>query len=217
MAVTTPEQGTMAVDFDASRERIMSEDLQHYRIVHFATHGILDRENPDASGLILSLVDRDGNPQNGYLPLRDIYRMDMRAELVVLSACRTGLGRSVEGEGLIGLTRGFIYSKSVVASLWKVEDEATAELMKAFYTSLLRDGLPPAAALRSAKQVVRRQDRWRSPYYWAGFVLQGEYSETFVSSRTASHRSPVVPLIAALLVLSGLLLLSWRRRRLEWH
>ena len=152
LAITPRDEGTITTGFEASRSRIMSEDIKHYRIVHFATHGILDNEHPELSGIILSLVDEEGNPQNGYLRLRDIYGLDLPVDLVVLSACRTGLGRSVQGEGLIGLTRGFMYagSKSVVASLWKVDDEATAELMKNFYASMLRDGLPPAEALRAA-------------------------------------------------------------------
>jgi len=97
---------------------------------------------------------------------------------VVLSACRTALGPDVRGEGLVGLTRGFWYAGAprVVASLWDVRDQATAELMRRFYRGLLKDGLRPAAALRAAQVSMRRQERWASPYYWAGFVLQGEWN-----------------------------------------
>jgi CHAT domain-containing protein len=217
MAVTPRSEGTMAVGFEASRARIMSEELKNYRIIHFATHGILDSEHPEMSGLILSMVDREGHAQDGYLRLHDIYGLDVRADLVVLSACRTGLGRSVQGEGLIGLTRGFMYagSKSVVASLWKVDDEATAELMKNFYTYMLRDGLTPAAALRAAQQAIRATGRWRSPYFWAGFVLHGEYNETFVPAQDGAHFPYAAHLLIACILTTALFLLWRRRRRLQ--
>lgn len=213
MAVTPQSEGAMAVGFEANRARIMSDEFKNYRIIHFATHGILDSEHPEMSGLLLSMIDKEGNSQNGYLRLRDIYGLDVHADLVVLSACRTGLGRSVQGEGLIGLTHGFMYagSKSVVASLWKVDDEATAELMKNFYAYMLRDGLPPAAALRAAQQSIRAKERWHSPYFWAGFILQGEYNQTFAPPKKVS-RFP----FAATLLLMGLtaiaILLAWMRR-----
>ena len=104
-------------------------------IVHFATHGVLDSEHPDLSGLVLSLVDEKGTPQDGFLRMHEIYNLRLPADLVVLSACQTALGREIRGEGLVGLTRGFMYAgaRSVVASLWQVDDESTAELMKLFY------------------------------------------------------------------------------------
>jgi CHAT domain-containing protein len=116
---------------------------------------------------------------DGFLRLHDIYNLNLPADLVVLSACNTGLGKDVKGEGLVGLTRGFMYAgaSSVMASLWKVDDEATAELMKQFYRGMLKDGLPPAAALRRAQVTMWRQKAWRSPYYWAAFTLQGEYRQ----------------------------------------
>ncbi|MGI8997186.1 MAG: CHAT domain-containing protein, partial [Pyrinomonadaceae bacterium] len=118
-----------------------------------------------------------GQPVAGFLRLNEIYNLKLNAELVVLSACRTGLGKEIKGEGLIGLTRGFMYAGSprVVASLWKVDDVATAELMKRFYQKMLRDHLRPAAALRAAQVEMWRQPRWQSPYYWAAFQLQGEW------------------------------------------
>ena len=123
------------------------------------------------------MVDEKGQPQDGYLRLQDIYNLNLPADLVVLSACQTGVGREVRGEGLIALTRGFMYAGAarVVASLWKVDDVATAELMAEFYKQMFRDGLTPAAALRAAQIKLSHQPRWRSPYYWAGFVLQGEW------------------------------------------
>jgi len=96
---------------------------------------------------------------------------------VVLSACETGLGKEISGEGLIGLTRGFMYAGAsrVVASLWKVSDVATAELMTDFYRAMEKDNLPPAAALRAAQIAMWKQRRWHQPYYWAAFQIQGEW------------------------------------------
>ncbi len=166
-----------ALDFDASKPTALSEQLKDYRIVHFATHGLLNNEHPELSGLVFSLVDKQGNSQDGFLRMLDIYNMELNAELVVLSACQTALGKEIGEEGLIGLTRGFMYAGAprVVASLWKVDDEATAELMKKIYEGILRDHQTPAQALRNAQQWMCTQKQWQSPYYWAGFVLQGDW------------------------------------------
>jgi CHAT domain-containing protein/tetratricopeptide (TPR) repeat protein len=166
-----------AVDFDASRATATSDQLSQYRIIHFATHGLLNSEHPELSGLVFSLVDRQGKPQNGFLRLHEVYNLNLAADLVVLSACQTGLGQDVKGEGLVGLTRGFMYAGAarVIASLWQVDDSATAELMRRFYTKMLADGLRPAEALRHAQVEMSQQKRWKTPYYWAGFVLQGEW------------------------------------------
>jgi CHAT domain-containing protein len=146
-------------------------------MVRFVTHGLLDSNHPELSGVVLSLVDEKGSPVDGFLRLHDIYNLNLPADLVVLSACETGLGKEVRGEGLIGLTRGFMYAGAprVVVSLWSVNDRATAELMKRFYRAMLIDKLRPAAALRSAQMELRNDPRWSAPYYWAGFVLQGEW------------------------------------------
>ncbi|HLG17344.1 MAG TPA: CHAT domain-containing tetratricopeptide repeat protein [Blastocatellia bacterium] len=166
-----------ALDFDASRETATNPELGEYRIVHFATHGLLNSVHPDLSGVVLSLVDRRGEQQDGFLRLHEIYNLKLPADLVVLSACQTGLGKEIRGEGLIGLTRGFMYAGAprVVASLWKVDDEATAELMKRFYEGMLNDKQTPAAALRNAQIAMWKQKRWQSPFYWAAFTLQGEW------------------------------------------
>lgn len=166
-----------ALDLEASRDAVLSGDLHAYRVVHFATHGIADARNPELSGLVLSLVDRAGRPREGFLGLRDIYELDLAADLVVLSGCRTALGKEVRGEGLMGITRGFLYAgvPRVVASLWPVQDRTTAELMARFYRAMWRDGLTPAAALRKAQRSLRRELRYRNPYSWAGFVLQGDW------------------------------------------
>ena len=177
IALTPKGTGLKATDFNASRDLAMSRQLSQYRIVHFATHGLLNSERPELSGLVFSLIDREGKPQDGFLRLHEIYNLQLNADLVVLSACETGLGKEIKGEGLIGLTRGFMYSGAprVVASLWNVDDFATAELMKLFYQRMLKDGLPAGAALRAAQLELSRQKRWASPYFWAGFVLHGEW------------------------------------------
>ena len=170
-------QATQAIDFRANRATVTSPELGRYRVVHLATHGLLDTEHPELSGLVLSLVDERGQSQDGFLRLHEIYNLDWSAELVVLSACQTGLGREIRGEGLVGLTRGFMYagSERVMASLWNVNDNVTAQMMKRFYEGLFARNLSPAAALRAAQVEMWKRPQWRSPYYWAAFVLQGEW------------------------------------------
>jgi CHAT domain-containing protein len=168
-----------AVGFKANRTTLMSPALKQFSIVHLATHGILNDRNPELSGIVLSMVNERGEPEDGYLTLRDIYNLDLPADLVVLSACRTAIGKQVRGEGLLGLTRGFMYAGSprVVASLWRVDDAATAELMKLFYRHMLgKSRTPAAAALRKAKlEMMGAGGERGSPFYWAGFVLQGDW------------------------------------------
>jgi len=177
IALTPKGTGLKATDFNASRDLAMSRQLSQYRILHFATHGLFNSERPELSGLVFSLIDQEGKPQDGFLRLHEIYNLQLNANLVVLSAGETGLGKEIKGEGLIGLTRGFMYSGAprVVSSLWNVDDLATAELMKLFYRRMLKDGLPAGAALRAAQLELSRQKRWASPYFWAGFVLHGEW------------------------------------------
>jgi len=166
-----------ARDLAANRKAVLSGGLRDYRVVHFATHAVADTHNPELSGLVLSLVDAAGRPQQGFLGLSDIYELDLNADLVVLSGCRTAFGKEVRGEGLVGLTRGFLYAgvPRVVASLWRVQDRATEVLMTHFYRALWHDRLPSAAALRKAQLLLRRDPKYRSPYSWAGFVLQGDW------------------------------------------
>jgi len=178
LALVPAEARKVALDFAANQMLAQSAELGQYRYVHFATHSLLHPTQPQLSGLLLSLVDEAGKPQPGFLNAQAIFQLKLPAELVVLSACQTALGKEMPGEGLIGLTRGFMYAgaKRVIASLWRVSDEATAELMKSFYQELLRNPVTtPAAALRAAQIKVSRIPRWRTPYYWAGFVLQGEW------------------------------------------
>jgi len=177
LSMVPKDRSMAALGFAATKTAAMSSDLSHYRIVHFATHTTLFDEHPDLSSLVLSLVDQEGRPQNGFLRLRDMYSLNLSAELVVLSACETALGKEVRGEGLMSMVRGFMYSGTprVLASLWKVNDAATAELMKEFYKQFLQAGLSPAAALRKAQSAQLQSKARSSPYYWAGFQLQGEW------------------------------------------
>jgi CHAT domain-containing protein/predicted negative regulator of RcsB-dependent stress response len=206
----------VASEFDATREKLLTTDLTSYSILHFATHGFLDPKRPEKSGLVLSTVDRDGKELNGFVGLQDIYQLRAPVDLVVLSACQTGLGKDVRGEGLLGLTRGFMYAgaSSVVASLWKVDDEATAALMKQFYENLLHKGMTPSAALREAQNTIRQRPEWSAPYYWAAFTLQGEYRNPITpkARSTASTKPAVVGTILVLLAVAT----TWylRRRRL---
>jgi len=170
-------QRTQALDFAANREFVTNPNLAQYQIIHFATHGILNSKNPELSGIVLSLFNEQGNPQNGFLRLHDVFNLDLPAELVVLSACQTGLGQEVKGEGLVGLTRGFMYAGAprVLVSLWNVDDAATAEMMVRFYRLLLQEKLTAPAALRQAQLEMQTQTKWKNPYYWAAFALQGEW------------------------------------------
>jgi CHAT domain-containing protein len=178
IAGLVPEsQRFVATGFQASRETLLGLPLDKYRLLHFATHGVIDTRYPDLSALALSGVDAAGALTNGLLGLPDIYKLNLNADLVVLSACETALGRDIRGEGLLGLTQGFLYAgaKGVVASLWPVADRATAELMRQFYDHMLRDGLRPAEALRRAQLSIAADRRWTHPYYWSAFVLLGDW------------------------------------------
>ncbi len=177
LAAIPAGEGMGAFDFQASRATATSQELAQYRILHFATHGVLDSHRPELSAIVLSLVDERGEPQNGFLRLNEIYNLNLPADLVMLSACQTGLGKEIRGEGLVGLTRGFMYAGAarVGTSLWKVDDSATAALMGRFYQAMLKEGKSPAAALRTAQLDMLSQRRWESPYYWAAFTMQGEW------------------------------------------
>jgi CHAT domain-containing protein len=179
ISALVPERERMqALDFKASRTTALRPELGDYRIIHFATHGLLNNIHPELSGIVLSLVDKEGHQQDGFLWLQDIYNLKLSAELVTLSACQTGLGKEIKGEGLIGLARGFMYAGAprVVASLWKVDDRATSELMKRFYQGMLGpEALRPAEALRQAQLSIWKEKQWREPYYWAAFVLHGDW------------------------------------------
>jgi CHAT domain-containing protein len=161
----------------ANRAMVMGGGLSNYRMIHFATHGLVNTDQPSLSGIVLSLVDEKGKSQDGFLRLHDIYNLRLNADLVVLSACQTAVGPNVNGEGVMSLSRGFFYAGAsrVMASLWKVDDRATAELMRVFYQNLFAKKVSPAAALRAAQREMQSRLQFASPYYWAAFELQGEW------------------------------------------
>jgi CHAT domain-containing protein/Tfp pilus assembly protein PilF len=165
------------LDFAAAKEAAMSPNLSNFQFIHFATHGFVNVENPELSGIVLSMIDKTGKEIDGFLRVGDIYNLKLPAEMIVLSGCRTGLGKEIKGEGLIGLTRGFMYAgaKRVTVSLWDVNDQATSVLMANFYKEMLgAKKLPPAAGLREAQLSMIKSREWNNPYFWSAFVLQGE-------------------------------------------
>jgi CHAT domain-containing protein len=174
-ALLPPGEAWQQLDFNASLADAKKPELGRYGIVHFATHALLNSRHPELSGIVLSMVDGHGRPQDGFLRLHEIYNLKLRADLVVLSGCQTALGQEVRSEGLVGLTRGFMYAGSpqVLASLWSVRDSATAEFMRRFYEGMLRRHLAPAAALRETQLSIMQDPRWKDPYDWAAFTLQG--------------------------------------------
>jgi CHAT domain-containing protein len=197
--------GTMITGFAANRDLVIKGGLQPYRIVHFATHGVVNCEHPELSGIVLSMLNEQGERENGFLQLHDIYDLELSADLVVLSACRTGLGQDIRGEGLVGLTQGFFHrgANTVISTLWTIDDRASAELMKYFYEAMLQEGATSAAALRSAKQKLWNQKRWQSPYYWAAFVVQGDYRQTITVPSAPSHWPVKITAVIVLLLACG--------------
>jgi CHAT domain-containing protein/Tfp pilus assembly protein PilF len=177
LKLVSPSQNIQAFGFDANYNWATNKQLSQYKMLHFATHGFLDSTEPELSGIVLSLIDKQGKSQRGFLRLTDIFNLNFPAELVVLSACETGLGKEVKGEGLVGLTRGLMYAGAarVVVSLWNVDDEATSLLMSQFYSQMLQQGKTPAAALRAAQLKMWEQEKWRNPYSWSAFTLLGEW------------------------------------------
>jgi CHAT domain-containing protein len=168
---------TLLSGFEARKERVLGTGTTGYRIIHIASHGLVDGEHPELSAVVLSLVDRNGRPLDGLLLLNDIHRMKLGADLVVLSACDTALGRDIKGEGIVGFTRGFLHAgaRRVIGTLWKVDDRATRELMRRFYERLLRQNETVGTALREAQLSMAAEARWAFPYYWAGFELHGDW------------------------------------------
>jgi CHAT domain-containing protein len=204
--------------FSATRERVLAPEMSDYRIIHFATHGWIDEEHPELSGIILSRFDENGQGLDEFVRLQDIYGLRLSADLVVLSACKTGVGKELRGEGLISLTNGFIQSGagSVLSSLWKVDDNATLELMTNFYVSLVSDNLSASKALRNAQMKMWQDPRYRSPFYWAAFTIQGDYRRT--SQFTSGYRYTgylwIVAGLVILLSIYGLYRVRAERRQL---
>lgn len=176
-ALGAPGRVQLVLGADATRSAVIGTDWSRYGIVHFATHALVDLDRPDLSGVVLSLVDAEGRPTDGFLRVNDIYALRLSAGLVVLSACETARGRPTGSEGVFSLARAFFYAGTprVIASLWAVDDRATALLMQEFYRALWVEHRTVSGALRQAQERLRSQARFREPYYWAGFVLQGDW------------------------------------------
>ena len=213
--IATPESTFSATGFAASRQQLFSLDFSQYAILHFATHGLLDPKRPEHSGILLSTVDDQGRELKGFIGVQDVYSLRAPVDLVVLSACQSGLGKEIRGEGIVGLTRGFMYAgaTTVVASLWKVDDEATAELMKRFYIEMLQHRKTPDEALRIAQNGIRQMPEWSAPHYWAGFTLQGEYQYVVNSERGWKRYSTLIVIGIVMMVLIGIA--GWYRYRLR--
>lgn len=205
----------VAKGFAASRETVLTPEVSQAQILHFATHNFLDSKRPELSGLVLTMKDPNGVNINGLMPLPDIYSLDLSAELTVLSACQTALGKEIKGEGLVGVTHSFMSagSKSVVASLWKVDDRATAVLMGQFYDGVLQQGMTPSAALRSAKLNMMRDEQWNAPYYWAGFVLHGEYTNHVSVNRGTWLPTGLVLLFIVIVITAAWIIVQKRKRQ----
>jgi CHAT domain-containing protein len=168
------DRRTMYLGPLATESAVKGETLSEYKRVHFATHAVVDEEVPTRSGVVLSLVNTGA--EDGFLRVPEIFNLDLDADLVVLSACQTGLGKLVRGEGMVGLTRAFMYAGTprVVVSLWEVSDPTTAEFMKSFYANM-KTRKTIAEALRAAKLSMIRSGiaAYQHPYFWAPFTLSG--------------------------------------------
>jgi CHAT domain-containing protein len=176
----------VAFGFEARRDRVLAGELAGHSILHFATHGLLNGEHPELSGLVLSQFDESAQPIKGFLASHDVASLRLSADLVVLSACRTALGREIRGEGLHGLAQAFLIAgaRQVLVSLWRVDDRSAAALMERFYRRLFMHGEGAAAALAGAQRSLRDETSFRAPAHWAGFILFGG------DSRGPSHPSP---------------------------
>lgn len=165
------------LDHEASESSVKSRDIKGYRVIHIATHGLLNAERPQFSGLVLSQVGNGGAAGDGFLRTDEIFDLRLGSPLVMLSACETGLGKETRGEGVIGLTRAFMYAgaPTVGVSLWSVADRSTAELMSDFYRRLLTNNHAPSAAMRAAQQNMIAGKKYSAPFYWAPFVLIGDW------------------------------------------
>jgi CHAT domain-containing protein/Tfp pilus assembly protein PilF len=193
---------------EASEEHLKAEKLSDYKIIHFATHGLIDDKKPARSSIILALDEEPS--EDGFLQMREIFNLKMNADLVVLSACQTGLGQFIRGEGIEGLSRAFFYggASSVLMSLWAVNDEATCQLMERFYHHL-KSSESSAAALREAKLEMIYSPVFRHPFYWAGFIINGKTDAAIFRHEIKGWLLPAIPVFGGVV----LLLVLWIRKR----
>ena len=176
-ALTPAERRHVALDWDASRDALARLRLRDFEILHFAAHAVIDGERPEVSGIALSQLDARGKRADGFIRLQEILDWELRARLVVLSACGSATGSARAGEGLTSLARAFLHAgaDAVLGTLWNVDDRATAEFMRRFYHRMLKENVRPGMALKEAQLSIRGEPGWANPYYWAGFVLLGEW------------------------------------------
>jgi CHAT domain-containing protein len=158
----------------ASEKNLKHMDLESYQRLHFASHGLIDEEKPQFSALVLSPDPND--EEDGFLTMREVFELKLNADLVVLSACKTGLGKTIRGEGVSGLSRAFLSSgaRNVLVSLWNVYDSSTASFMKSFYRNMQQDGTDKLKALKDARMRMIQSGKYSHPYYWAPFILIGK-------------------------------------------
>lgn len=203
---------TVLLGAEATEAGFKEASRSGFSLVHIATHGRVDTDHPDRSALLFA--DPAEGADDGLLQIREIYRLPLDAELVTLSACRTAMGGLATGEGMVGLSRAFHYAGagSIVASLWNVNDEATAAFMASFYGRLQR-GVSKAEALRGARLELKRSAGYAHPYYWAPYVLIGEGADgvQFPQREQVVLTLPLVVIGVLLLALLGWLV--FRRRR----
>jgi CHAT domain-containing protein len=175
LARSSGTEADVWLDFDADEAKLNERKLDGYRILHFATHGLLDAERPQFTGLALSLVGQ--RERDGFLRVDEVFNLRLGSPFVMLSACETGLGKERRGEGVIGLTRAFMYAgaPTVGVSLWSVGDKSTSELMPEFYRRLLAGQGSAASAMRASQLSMIAGKRYSAPFYWAPFVLVGDW------------------------------------------
>ena len=200
--------------FAANRENLLKVNAADYKIIHFATHALVNEKRPELSGIILSRFDENGAKLDETFRINDIYSLNLNADLIVLSACNTGLGKEVKGEGLQSLNNAFLQvgAKSVIASLWKVEDNAAHELMKNFYEELATESVAPSEALRRAKIKLRQNPQYRSPFYWAAFTVQGDFRN--IPKLTGNYQTKLYLLGIIPLLMLGIYLLRKKEKGL---
>ena len=172
-ALAGSNRSALYLDFDASLQNLLATSMSRYRILHIATHGVLDESAPALSGIVLSLVNHDGMPVFGYLKPHDVEKLSLHPDLVVLSSCDSGTGPNLSGEGVLGVNHAFLSAGAarVLSTLWSVDDETSKELMVEFYGAMLHDGLDPAEALRRSQVKLMHNPATSSPYYWAAFTI----------------------------------------------
>ena len=177
LAKASGGQADVWLDLDANEDNLIARDISKYRIIHVATHGLLNAERPQFTGVVLSLVGNKSS--DGFLRTDEVFNLRLGGPLVMLSACETGLGKEKRGEGVMGLTRAFMYAgaPTVGVSLWSVADRSTAELMTDFYRRLLTTNESTStSALRGAQLAMISGKKYSAPFYWAPFVLVGDWN-----------------------------------------